>query len=541
MGGMSTRNEIKARLGFIAEPRARMTASRAGNTLRAEIGERLGLFGKSRFAGDRGCGTGAGGFQPGNTCGKEDGKGGGGGDAKKKKKTKKPTKPSKAPKETERTAREAEQIGIMEEQLETHLFEVDDAREEARSVLEELQETLSGRVDKRAKQMVAEARKLVGDIGNLRKQGQNIDTEGTGSIRRGVVTSRQLADQAQATLNRINELNNESKRSGKGAKRTPKAHLQKVTENFWNMYENATFDSFDLEMDLSEVRGLRTKEGKAAKKELANEIAAWNTEVESLTELVRDEGDVYDMEDPEEIKQATEQAISATKQYAALQRRARELSRRIEELAKRPPAAKRAKKATASRRAASRKRRFGLLDRVGAAVGALTQKTVSPSTPAYQTTLEAAKKQAVEAVKSYEYMRDLNAQQFKALDDYVKATAKAIATLRSVPDIQRLMAGIVRATTSRNHARQYLKTPFARPGATANFCDVATKGLDYRARAAKGRQSSDLEREDVKAGLKLMSASDPAVSAKIRKLMAEGKPQKQAVAIALDMKRRGEI
>ena len=33
MGGMSTRNEIKARLGFIAEPRARMTASRAGNTL----------------------------------------------------------------------------------------------------------------------------------------------------------------------------------------------------------------------------------------------------------------------------------------------------------------------------------------------------------------------------------------------------------------------------------------------------------------------------------------------------------------------------
>ena len=536
MGGMSTRNEIKARLGFIAEPRARMTASRAGNTLRAEIGERLGLFGKSSFAGDRGCGTGAGGFQPGNTCGKEDGKGGGGGDAKKKKKTKKPTKPTKAPKETERTRREAEQIGIMEEQLETHLFEVDDAREEARSVLEELEETLSGRVDKRAKQMVAEARKLVGDIGNLRKQGQNIDTEGTGSIRRGVVTTRQLADQAKTALDRINELNQASKRSGKGAKRTPKANLQKVTENFWNMYENSTFDSFDLEMDLSEIRGLRTKEGKALKKELQNEISAWNTEVENLTELVRDEGDVYDMEDPEEIKQATEQAIAATKQYVALQRRARELSRQIQELANRPRPAKKAKKATSSR-----KLRAGLLDRLGAAVGALTQKTVSPATPGYQTSLEAAKKQAIEAVKSYEYMRDLNAQQFKALDEYVKATAKAIATLRSVPDIQRLTAGIVRATTSRNHARQYLKTPFARPGATANFCDVATKGLDYRARAAKGRQSSDLEREDVKAGLKLMSASDPAVSAKIRKLMAEGKPQEQAVAIALDMKRRGEI
>jgi hypothetical protein len=65
---------------------------------------------------------------------------------------------------------------------------------------------------------------------------------------------------------------------------------------------------------------------------------------------------------------------------------------------------------------------------------------------------------------------------------------------------------------------------FSRPGAKAT--------------AAK---PSDLEREDVKAGLKLMAASDEAVSNKIRTLIAEGKPQDQAVAIALDMKRRGEI
>jgi hypothetical protein len=52
---------------------------------------------------------------------------------------------------------------------------------------------------------------------------------------------------------------------------------------------------------------------------------------------------------------------------------------------------------------------------------------------------------------------------------------------------------------------------------------------------------SDLEREDVKAGLKLMEKADKAVSDKIRTLIAEGKPQDQAVAIALDMKRRGEI
>jgi len=58
---------------------------------------------------------------------------------------------------------------------------------------------------------------------------------------------------------------------------------------------------------------------------------------------------------------------------------------------------------------------------------------------------------------------------------------------------------------------------------------------------AKAEKPSDLEREDVKAGLKVMSASDPAVSDKIRTLIAEGKPQDQAVAIALDMKRRGEL
>jgi hypothetical protein len=58
---------------------------------------------------------------------------------------------------------------------------------------------------------------------------------------------------------------------------------------------------------------------------------------------------------------------------------------------------------------------------------------------------------------------------------------------------------------------------------------------------ATAAKPSDLEREDVKAGLKLMEKTDKAVSDKIRTLIAEGKPQDQAVAIALDMKRRGEI
>ena len=104
----------------------------------------------------------------------------------------------------------------------------------------------------------------------------------------------------------------------------------------------------------------------------------------------------------------------------------------------------------------------------------------------------------------------------------------------------------------------YGKIPMSRPGAKvraalADACwegyeAVGTKPQDGKtvpncvpkATAAKPAED-DLEREDVKAGLKLMSASDPAVSDKIRTLIKEGKPQEQAVAIALDMKRRGEL
>ena len=54
-------------------------------------------------------------------------------------------------------------------------------------------------------------------------------------------------------------------------------------------------------------------------------------------------------------------------------------------------------------------------------------------------------------------------------------------------------------------------------------------------------ECADCETEQDKAGLKLMEKADKAVSDKIRTLIKEGKPQDQAVAIALDMKRRGEI
>jgi hypothetical protein len=61
---------------------------------------------------------------------------------------------------------------------------------------------------------------------------------------------------------------------------------------------------------------------------------------------------------------------------------------------------------------------------------------------------------------------------------------------------------------------------------------------DAKATAAKPEIE---ETEQDKAGLKLMEKADKAVSDKIRTLIKEGKPQDQAVAIALDMKRRGEL
>ena len=59
--------------------------------------------------------------------------------------------------------------------------------------------------------------------------------------------------------------------------------------------------------------------------------------------------------------------------------------------------------------------------------------------------------------------------------------------------------------------------------------------------AAQEKTCAECEAEDTKLGEKIAMATDPAVGKKIGKLMDEGYPQQQAIAIALDMKRRGEI
>lgn len=271
-----------------------------------------------------------------------------------------------------------------------------------------------------------------------------------------------------------------------------------------------------------------------------------------------------------------------------------------------------AKKKRSSR--PGQKLRAGIMDRLGAAasaaVSAATAKPFDPTNPQVAKDLEAAKRAAISEVNNYKFMVDFNNAQFKALDDYVKATAKSIAGLRSTQDVIRLTEGIKQATAARNMIRKTMKTPFSRPGAKAEMAmtDLQRKaGYKWRVAYTKqlgkdqylggppvmieddllfatesaARQWADAmlkkgwfkghgggpekvmkatvlmasrpgakataakpeieETEEQKAGLKVMAASDPKVSEKIRTLIREGKPQDQAVAIALDMKRRGEL
>lgn len=65
--------------------------------------------------------------------------------------------------------------------------------------------------------------------------------------------------------------------------------------------------------------------------------------------------------------------------------------------------------------------------------------------------------------------------------------------------------------------------------------------LSRNARPGTKTRMTREQTEEQKAGLKIMSAADAAIGAKIATLIKEGKPQDQAVAIALDMKRRGEL
>jgi hypothetical protein len=123
----------------------------------------------------------------------------------------------------------------------------------------------------------------------------------------------------------------------------------------------------------------------------------------------------------------------------------------------------------------------------------------------------------------------------KALIDYYDNTQAANRLLKqgNTQDANRFAVEAGRAA-------QIAVRTWDRMGKPAAELRGFTQNLERAAEFARPGAKSTHAAAD-KPGRKVMAESDPAVSAKIRKLMAEGKPQKQAVAIALDMKRRGEI
>jgi hypothetical protein len=91
-----------------------------------------------------------------------------------------------------------------------------------------------------------------------------------------------------------------------------------------------------------------------------------------------------------------------------------------------------------------------------------------------------------------------------------------------------------------------LKRSFSRPGAKARHALTDACWQGYEAVGTKQQDGKTVPncvpkaKNGIREGEKV-SASDDAVARKIRKLMDEGKPQDQAVAIALDLERKGEL
>jgi hypothetical protein len=112
-----------------------------------------------------------------------------------------------------------------------------------------------------------------------------------------------------------------------------------------------------------------------------------------------------------------------------------------------------------------------------------------------------------------------------------------------------LISDIVRAEFGDRAVDAAFKS--SRPGAKAamglegacweGYEAVGTKKQDGKTVPNCVPMAKPEESEEVRSGLKMIAAKDQAVADKIRTLIGEGKDQKQAVAIALDLKRRGEI
>lgn len=599
---------------------------------------------KARF--EENCGTGAGGFKPGNKCGADDGKGGGGGPEDKKHKPKrtplagpKVAKPAKIP---SRTA-----LNYLAQNAPEYREDWQDAKD-----------ALSGRTDPQSTKLLKEMVQVSDRWSELQDAIDNLYAVPIKKNREAALKKRKdIADELNLLQQRAKRIIRDVGKTEPTAKRSPIEQARnlvyrtlKAQEALGGWNKGLLSDVGDALSDLrargGEGSGKMWKALKAMEEEwrgLQRDTDAISTNYIDMKEKQPD-----NEQEARALKQRAGQLLQKTGDW---RKRAQELVKQVKAQASRTgdrrlfALAVRAQKILAHRPGV--KAQMGLLDRLGtvatAAVSAATAKPFDPTNPQVAKDLEAAKRAAITEVNNYKFFKEFNDAQFKALDDYVKATAKSIAGLRSSQDVARLTNGIKQAVAARNLIRKTLKTPFSRPGAKAKFgitnaasaflkkmlreyasmkgtrwydeakyisdnptehtdadviaavgnlklaksvssrpgakstnalsdaCwqgyeAVGTKKQDGKtvpncvpkATAAKpehkaknctvdakplayGKGDGALEREDVKAGLKLMEKADPKVSEKIRTLIKEGKPQDQAVAIALDMKRRGEL
>ena len=585
---------------------------------------------KARF--EENCGTGAGGFKPGNTCGAEDGTGGGGApEAKKRKRKPKRTplagpkveKPAKIPSADALIDRIAEERGGGDAWFDT-------------------EDKLLTRTDPQAKALLKEMRQIENQADKL----QDLLYEGKG---RGKAARAKIAKQVALIEQRRQRIIRDAEKTEKTAKRDMVEQAGNLLSRTIKAQEAIGYFGAlaDVRSAMSDLR----KRGGAGSGKMRKSLKAMEEEwrgLERETDAINT--DYTAMKDAKPVDE---------QQARALKQRAGQLLQRTGDWRKRAQALVGQAKARASRTGDKRlmaaavraqkilarrpgpRTRFGFLDRIGRAATALTARPADTTAPAYASQVEEAKKAAISEVNNYRFLRDKVVARQQAMDAYVKQAAAAIAKSRVAPDIRHFTDQIATAVKAQQMMLYAVKTPFARPGAKAKMAmtpirvteaeyaalaardavsrkilgdsqyqitpsdrairaagDAAYKtalarhnawdkawrdapneaaraevearaksaeaGMRvYRgsrpgakARAAKPERKAkncnvdakplayakgDLEREDVKAGLKLMSASDPAVSDKIRKLIKEGKPQDQAVAIALDMKRRGEL
>ena len=126
-----------------------------------------------------------------------------------------------------------------------------------------------------------------------------------------------------------------------------------------------------------------------------------------------------------------------------------------------------------------------------------------------------------------------------------KQIAQGLSRLLKETGFDGMASDVLSGSSDSETLRKYVRvlkgkmSPLSGDAKSAELLSKLEKMLSSRP-GAKTRMTRE-QTEEQKAGLKIMSAADPAVGAKIATLIKEGKPQDQAVAIALDMKRRGEL